>query len=69
MFLWNNDKLIKLVSENKEAIFPIAIKSLLKNSKFHWNTTVQGLTYNVLKILMELDLSLFEKTSLDAQIH
>lgn len=40
LFLWNNDKLIKLVTDNKEAIFPIAIKGLLRNSKFHWNTTV-----------------------------
>lgn len=55
LFLWNNDKLIKLVIENKESVFPVAIKGLLRNSKFHWNTTVQGLTYNVLKNLMELD--------------
>ena len=37
LFLLNNEHLMKMISENKETLFPILIKGLLKNSKHHWN--------------------------------
>mmetsp|Transcript_63812 Transcript_63812/g.73162 ORF Transcript_63812/g.73162 Transcript_63812/m.73162 type:complete len:578 (+) Transcript_63812:292-2025(+) len=63
LFLWNNDYMVNLVNQNKAKIFGIIVGPLIKNSKVHWNTTVQGLTYNVLKMLMDLDGELFEDCS------
>jgi len=57
----------RFLSENKEDLYPIIIKGLLKNSKSHWNAAVQGLTFNVLKMLMEMDPHLFEKFSRECQ--
>jgi len=57
----------RFLSENKEELYPIIIKGLLKNSKSHWNAAVQGLTFNVLKMLMEMDPQLFEKFSRECQ--
>jgi len=63
LFLWNNDYIVKLINSNRQVLFPIVIGALYKNSKHHWNTTVHGLTYNVLKLLMEADASLFDECS------
>eukprot|EP01066_Platyproteum_vivax_P007604 Platyproteum_vivax@DN3009_c0_g1_i1.p1 len=63
LFLWNNDYIVKLINQNRAALFPIVIGALFKNSKHHWNSTVHGLTYNVLKLLMEADPGLFDECS------
>eukprot|EP01067_Filipodium_phascolosomae_P002404 Filipodium_phascolosomae@DN2388_c0_g1_i1.p1 len=63
LFLWNNDYIVKLINSNREVLFPIVIGALFKNSKHHWNSTVHGLTYNVLKLLMEADPPLFDECS------
>lgn len=39
------------------------IGALYKNSKSHWNTAVHGLTFNVLKLLMEADPAFFDECS------
>ena len=46
-----------------QALFPIVIGALYKNSKSHWNSAVHGLTFNVLKLLMEADPALFDECS------
>ena len=63
LFLINNEQVIKMISDNKDLIFGILMKSLLKNSKSHWNQTVQSMTLNVMKSLMEIDGKLFEQLS------
>lgn len=63
LFLLNNDHVIKMITESKEQLFPIVLKGLLKNSKHHWNQTVQSLTYNVVKVVMEIDQTLFDSIS------
>ncbi|CEL94017.1 unnamed protein product [Vitrella brassicaformis CCMP3155] len=63
LFLWNNDYIVKLINQNRQTLFPIVIGALYKNSKHHWNNTVHGLTYNVLKLLMEADPPLFDECS------
>lgn len=63
LFLVNNEQVQKMISENKEAIFEILMKGLLKSSKSHWNQTVQNMTMNVMKTLMEIDGDLFETLS------
>lgn len=52
-----------MITENKKLIFEILMKGLLKSSKSHWNQTVQNMTMNVMKSLMEIDSELFETLS------
>jgi serine/threonine-protein phosphatase 2A regulatory subunit B' len=63
LFLWNNDYIVKLINQNRQALFPIVIGALYMNSKQHWNSAVHGLTFNVLKLLMEADPQLFDECS------
>jgi len=63
LFLWNNDYIVKLINQNRQVLFPIVIGALYKNSKQHWNSAVHGLTFNVLKLLMEADPQLFDDCS------
>jgi len=63
LFLWNNDYIVKLINQNRQALFPIIIGALYVNSKQHWNSAVHGLTFNVLKLLMEADPQLFDECS------
>lgn len=63
LFLWNNDYIVKLINQNRQEIFPILIGALYQNSKQHWNSAVHGLTFNVLKLLMEADPQLFDECS------
>merc|ERR1719330_1447495 len=63
LFFWNNDYIVKLINQNRQDLFPIIISALYKNSKHHWNSAVHGLTFNVLKLLMEADSQLFDECS------
>jgi serine/threonine-protein phosphatase 2A regulatory subunit B' len=63
LFLWNNDYVVKLINQNRHELFPIVIGALYKNSKQHWNSAVHGLTFNVLKLIMEADPQLFDECS------
>merc|ERR1712151_1428863 len=63
LFFWNNDYIVKLINQNRHDLFPIVIGALYRNSKQHWNSAVHGLTFNVLKLLMEADPQLFDECS------
>jgi len=63
LFFWNNDYIVKLINQNRQELFPIITGALYKNSKEHWNSAVHGLTFNVLKLLMEADPQLFDDCS------
>merc|ERR1712151_994512 len=63
LFFWNNDYIVKLINQNRQDLFPIIIGALYRNSKQHWNSAVHGLTFNVLKLLMEADARLFDECS------
>lgn len=63
LFFWNTDYIVKLINANRTELFPIIICALYKNSKQHWNSAVHGLTFNVLKLLMEADPQLFDECS------
>jgi serine/threonine-protein phosphatase 2A regulatory subunit B' len=63
LFYWNNDYIVKLINQNRQELFPIIIGALYKNSKQHWNSAVHGLTFNVLKLVMEADSQLFDECS------
>ncbi|KAF4677246.1 Serine/threonine-protein phosphatase 2A 56 kDa regulatory subunit delta isoform [Perkinsus chesapeaki] len=67
LFLWNNDYIAKLINQNRQVIFPIVIGPLYRNSDSHWNTTVHGLSYNVIKLLMEADPPFFDECNAKAR--
>lgn len=60
MFLWNNERVVSLIAQNREIILPIIFESLEKNIQGHWNQGINELTTNVRRMLMEMDPELFE---------
>jgi len=63
LFLWHNDYISGLIADNRREVLPILYPVLHVNSESHWNLTVKNLTYNVLKIFVELDQTLVEQCS------
>jgi len=63
LFIWNNDYLVKLINQNRQVIFPMIIGPLYANSQQHWNNAVHGLSFSVLKLLMDADPQLFDTCS------
>jgi len=63
LFLWHNDYISNMFTENRAAILPILYPSIYANSQKHWNPTVLNLTQNVLKIFSDLDAELIEQCS------
>ncbi|CAK9293709.1 unnamed protein product [Gordionus sp. m RMFG-2023] len=61
LYFWNNEYIMSLVSDNVTGILPLMFPSLYKNSKTHWNKTINGLIYNALKLFMEMNQMLFEE--------
>ena len=50
-----------LIAQNRTVILPIIYPALEKNIQSHWNQAVHGLTTNIKKMFMEMDLELFEE--------
>lgn len=66
LFLWNNEHLVNsgcLSRQHAELILPVIFGPLFRNSLGHWNTTVEGLAQNVIKLYMDYDINLFDKCS------
>ncbi|PIA36793.1 hypothetical protein AQUCO_03200043v1 [Aquilegia coerulea] len=61
LFLWNNDHIRNLITQNQKVILPIIFPALEKNTRTHWNQAVQSLTLNVRKIFSDADPELFEE--------
>ncbi|KAK6942743.1 Protein phosphatase 2A, regulatory B subunit, B56 [Dillenia turbinata] len=61
LFLWNNEHIVQLIAQNRPVILPIIFDAMEKNIQSHWNQAVHGLTVNVQKMFMEMDLELFEE--------
>ena len=67
MFLWNNDHIRTLITQNRQVILPIIFPALEKNTRSHWNQAVQSLTLNVKKIFSDIDQELFDECLLSFQ--
>ncbi|KAK2982121.1 hypothetical protein RJ640_026083 [Escallonia rubra] len=61
LFLWNNDHIRNLITQNRKVILPIIFPALEKNTRSHWNQAVQSLTLNVRKIFSDADQALFDE--------
>ncbi|KAL0915653.1 hypothetical protein M5K25_016086 [Dendrobium thyrsiflorum] len=64
LFLWNNDHLRNLITQNRKVILPLIFPALEKNMRGHWNQAVQGLTLNVRKLFLDADQELLDNCSL-----
>merc|ERR1719198_1540796 len=63
LFLWNNEYIVSLIAQCRTEVLPIVFEALFTNSRSHWNSTVHGLTCNVVKLFMEMDSKLFDQCS------
>lgn len=63
LFLWNNEIISSFTSDNRDKVLPILYPALHKNSKNHWNSTVHSLTFNIIRMFMDMDATLFERVS------
>lgn len=61
LFLWNNDNILNLMSQHRYAILPLIFPALEKNIRNHWSQLVHSLTWNVRKMLMDMDQELFQE--------
>lgn len=61
LFLWNNDHIRNLITQNRNVILPIVLPALETNTRSHWNPAVQSLTLNVRKIFSDADQPLFDE--------
>lgn len=57
--MWNNDHIINLVAQNRQAIMPIVTPALEESIQNHWNVSVLNLTTNVKEMMSEMDEELF----------
>ncbi|KAF0925944.1 hypothetical protein E2562_018743 [Oryza meyeriana var. granulata] len=55
LFLWNNEHLFDLISQNRQIIMPIIYPALERNARWHWNQSVLNVTMNVRKMFLEMD--------------
>ena len=65
--LWNNEHIINLVAHNRQAIIPIIIPALERNTQKHWSNAVLNLTLNVKKLVLEMDEELVLACELDSK--
>ncbi|KAL7218894.1 hypothetical protein ACSBR2_012041 [Camellia fascicularis] len=61
LFLWNNDHIRNLITQNRKVILPIIFPALERNTGSHWNQAVQSLTLNVIKIFSDADQALVDE--------
>lgn len=61
LFLWNNDHIRNLITQNHKVIMPIIFPALERNTRGHWNQAVQSLTLNVRKVFCDTDQVLFDE--------
>ncbi|GJN35882.1 hypothetical protein PR202_gb24695 [Eleusine coracana subsp. coracana] len=55
LFLWNNEHLFDLISQNRQVILPIIYPALERNARWHWNQSVLNVTMNVRKMFLDMD--------------
>ena len=64
LFLWNNEHLVTvgvLSMQYPNPLLPVIYGPLRERSTRHWNTTVEGLAHNVLRMYNEQDAAAFER--------
>lgn len=65
LFFWNNEYIVNLIVHHREVVVPIVFPALQRNAEGHWNRNVHSLSYNVQKLLAEMDPGLFEDCAIE----
>jgi serine/threonine-protein phosphatase 2A regulatory subunit B' len=55
LFLWNNEHLFDMISQNRQVIVPLVYPALERNARLHWNQSVLNVTMNVRKMFFDMD--------------
>lgn len=63
LLLWQNEYFYQLIEHNIKEVLPIVFGALYHNSRSHWNPAIHQLTFNVLKLFMQMDAVLFDQCS------
>lgn len=61
LFWWNNEHIVGLIADNRHVILSIIFDALEHNIHSHWNQAINGLSYNVRRMFLEMDTELFEE--------
>jgi serine/threonine-protein phosphatase 2A regulatory subunit B' len=65
LFFWNNEYIVSLILYFRSRIVPVVYGALRRNVESHWNPNVLSLSFNVQKLLCEMDEDLYS-TSCEA---
>jgi len=63
LFLWNKDAIAQFTNEHRAHILPILYPALNSSTQTHWNSTVHSLAFNIIRLFMEMDISLWNQVS------
>mmetsp|Transcript_3489 Transcript_3489/g.6558 ORF Transcript_3489/g.6558 Transcript_3489/m.6558 type:complete len:491 (+) Transcript_3489:96-1568(+) len=61
LFFWNNEYIVNLIVRQRERVLPLVYGALRNNIEWHWNQNVVSLSFNVEKLLSEMDIALHQK--------
>ncbi|KAK4401367.1 Serine/threonine protein phosphatase 2A regulatory subunit B' alpha isoform [Sesamum angolense] len=61
LYVWNNERFVKMASQAIHDVFPIIVEGMEKNLKGHWSRSVRQLTENVKEMLEEMEPILYFK--------
>lgn len=60
LFFWNNEYIVSLIVYFRTKIVPLVFGPLHRNVQSHWNPNVLSLSFNVQKLLSEMDGALYK---------
>ncbi|OSX72944.1 hypothetical protein BU14_0392s0002 [Porphyra umbilicalis] len=63
LFFWNNEYIVNLIVHHRERVVPYVFGALQRNAEDHWNPNVRSLSYNVQKLLAEMDNALYQRAA------
>ncbi|KAK6159604.1 hypothetical protein DH2020_006918 [Rehmannia glutinosa] len=69
LYVWNNERFVKMASEAIDDVFPIVVEGMERNLKDHWSKSVRQLTENVKEMLEEMEPILYSKCLSQLQHH
>jgi len=59
LHIWNNDYILRLVSENLEPVLDIIFPYLYNSAKNHWNASIRNMATNTLQIFLNINETIF----------
>ncbi|KAI3839318.1 hypothetical protein MKW92_004223 [Papaver armeniacum] len=61
LYLWNNEKFVKMVTLEMEEVFPEVVLRIEMNLKGHWSRSIRQLTESIKPMLEEMDPIMYSK--------